>query len=100
MSQAHYLFRRIHAREPKFLPGIDASNFDVAAKVLEDLDYHGPTTLSYDDTELEKALSVYETSKGCLQVIGHAGGPIPVAAEDDLDTLFVNTNLCKASKVC
>lgn len=94
------VYRRIRARAPKFLPGIHASNFDAAAKVLEDLDYHGPVTLSYDDTELEKALSVYENSKGFLQVIGHAGEPIPVAAEDDLDAVFTNANLRKASKVC
>lgn len=67
--------------------------------MLESLQYHGPVTLSYDDTELEKALSVYEHSKGFLQVVGGANGPIQVNKHDDLDKIFGDPNIIKASKV-
>lgn len=77
-----------------------AVNIDAAAKVLEDLQYHGPVTLSYDDTELEKALSVYEHSKGFLQVVGGVNVPIQVNMDDDLDKIFGDPNIIKALKVC
>lgn len=92
--------RQLRSRGPKFAPGISLVNMDAAAKVLKDLDYHGPVTLSYDDTELEKALSVYETSEGFLQVIGKAGGPIDIAQSSNLDDVFADATIVKASKVC
>ena len=92
--------RRVRSRAPKFSPGIVAANIDAAVRVLQDLNYHGPVTLSYDDTELEKALSVYEDSNGSLQVVGGANGPITVNRDDDLDVVFSNPNIIKASKVC
>ncbi|KZP05037.1 hypothetical protein FIBSPDRAFT_903813 [Athelia psychrophila] len=90
--------RHIRSQAPNFAPGIVAVNIDAAAKVLEDLQYHGPVTLSYDDTELEKALSVYEHSKGFLQVVGGVNVPIQVNMDDDLDKIFGDPNIIKALK--
>jgi hypothetical protein len=63
------------------------------------LDYHGPLALSWDDTDLEKALCVYEKSKGFFSVIGNIGDPIIVAPTDDLESVFENANIAKANKV-
>ncbi|KAF7967550.1 hypothetical protein HWV62_33948 [Athelia sp. TMB] len=90
--------RHLRSRAPKFALGFNVANIDAVVKIIHDLQYHGPVTLSYDDTELEKALSVYEVSKEFLQVVGNVGEPLRVDREDDIDTLF--TTVEKASKLC
>jgi hypothetical protein len=55
--------------------------------------------LSWDDTDLEKALCVYEKSKGFFEVLGSVGDPITVAPMDDVESIFKNANITKATKV-
>lgn len=92
--------RQLRSKAPKFEPGISPVNMDAAAKMLKDLSYNGPVTLSYDDTELEKALSVYEKSEEFIQVIGKVGEPMDVCRTANLDAVFADATIVKASKVC
>ena len=70
------------------------------ASALQKLDYHGPLALSWDDTDLEQALCVYEKSTGFFQVIGQVGDTINVGPNDDLEQVYEDACLVKANKVC
>jgi hypothetical protein len=53
---------------------------------------------SYDDTELEQALSIYERPEGFFQIIGNIGEPITIGPGGDLEAMFENVQIVKASK--
>lgn len=89
----------MRSRSPKFQPGINGENVAAVAKTLDQLSYHGPVGLSWDDTDLEEALSVFEKSQGFFQVIGNVGGPINVTPTDDLEAVFDDATIKKAGKV-
>lgn len=42
---------------------------------------------------------MYEKSKGFFEVIGHVGDPIAVGPGDDLEAVFENAQIVKATKV-
>jgi hypothetical protein len=84
---------------PRFASGINPDNIRAASKFITDLKYNGPVVLSYDDTELEQALSVYERSEGFFQIIGNVGEPITIGPGGDLEAVFENAQIVKASKV-
>lgn len=70
-----------------------------AAAVLRGYNYNGPLGLSWDDTALEPAISIFEESKAAYLILGGTEGPIKVVGEDDLDTVFKQAQLNKAEKV-
>jgi len=79
---------------PRFRPGISAHNVGLAAAVLKKYDYAGPLSLSWDDTELEPAISIYQESKDVCIVVGSVDGP------DAIERVFENAKLNKVDKVC
>ncbi|KAH9935430.1 uncharacterized protein B0H18DRAFT_1082220 [Fomitopsis serialis] len=92
--------RRWRTKLSGFLPGFVASNIDTAASVLQQLDYHGPVALAWDDTLMEAALSIWQESKDstCL-ILGAASGIIEVSESDDLDEVFERAKLDRADKL-
>ena len=72
----------MRARSPRFKPGISHANVATCKAVLQQLGYHGPVALSWDDTALEPAISLYQESKNsaCI-ILGSSRGPIEVASE-------------------
>ena len=91
----------MRARSPRFQPGFSSLNISAAKGVLVKLEYHGPCTLSWDDTALEKALSIWQESKnGICAIIGGADGIVEVASEAKFDKLFAEATKNKAQKVC
>ena len=75
---------------PRFEGGLSHINVKRAAETLQRLQYHGPLALSWDDTDLEKALSVWQRSKSELVVLGLADGPITVRSEKEVDDMFAD----------
>jgi len=85
---------------PRFRPGISAHNVDLAAAVLKKYDYAGPLSLSWDDTELEPAISIYQESKDVCIIVGSVDGELRVESQDAIESVFENAKLKKANKVC
>lgn len=72
----------------------------IAKATLVALDYHGPLSLSWDDTALEPALAIYQESKdGICTILGAASGSIAVESESDLDAAFEDARKHQADKV-
>lgn len=91
--------RSLRAKLPRFQAGINAKNITMAADVLRKLDYRGPLALSWDDTDLEKSLSVWDEGNDIWTVLGGSDGPIQVTSAEAVDTLFDDPELKKADKV-
>ncbi|KAF6742097.1 hypothetical protein DFP72DRAFT_1109656 [Ephemerocybe angulata] len=91
--------RKLRAKRGKFQPGFSPLNIAAAAKTLADYDYHGPLALSWDDTELEPAISIFQESRDVCLVIGAAQGVIRVDTGDDLDKVFEQAQLDQATKL-
>lgn len=85
---------------PRFEAGISSKNIAVAADTLKKLDYHGPLALSWDDTDLEQSLSVWDEGKDIWVLLGGTDGPIRVSSASAVDALFDDPTLKKADKVC
>jgi len=102
LSPFHILIysRTLRAKMPRFRPGISAHNVDLAAAVLKKYNYTGPFSLSWDDTELEPAISIYQESKSVCIVVGSVDGELRVESQDAIDRVFENAKLNKADKVC
>ncbi|KAI0067574.1 hypothetical protein BV25DRAFT_1876116 [Artomyces pyxidatus] len=89
--------RRSHT--PKFQAGISRTNIQRVAERLMLLDYRGPIALSWDDTDLEKALSVWQSAKSQWTVVGATQGVFTVKSLDEVDLLFENLQLDRAEKL-
>ena len=93
------LLRTLRAKLPHFEAGVSKHNVEVAREALRKLDYHGPIALSWDDTALEQALSVWDEGDDIFTILGCSDGPIRVTSAAAVDTVFENQNLAKADKV-
>lgn len=91
--------RKWRAKKTRFQPGFSPVNFAVAAETLRSYDYHGPLALSWDDTELEPAISVYKESERTCLLVGSTDGVIRVDADSDLDALFDQAKMKQATKL-
>jgi len=81
---------------PKFRPGLSAS---LAASVLKKYNYSGPVSLSWDDTDLEPAISVFQESKDICVVIGSTDGELRVESYDEIESVIKKARLYPAQKV-
>ncbi|KAF5332101.1 hypothetical protein D9611_008005 [Ephemerocybe angulata] len=91
--------RRIRARGPRFQPGFSPENVAAVADLLEKYDYEGPLSLSWDDTELAPAVSIYQESKDVCVIIGGGDDVVRVGPGDDIDAVLSNAELTKATKL-
>ncbi|KAI0682050.1 hypothetical protein BC835DRAFT_1311693, partial [Cytidiella melzeri] len=92
--------RQLRAKAPRFKPGISQANVAAAKAIINKLHYHGPVSLSWDDTALELALSIYQESKdGTCLILGGATGATQVESETELERVFADTCISKADKV-
>ncbi|KAH9933100.1 hypothetical protein B0H21DRAFT_835847 [Amylocystis lapponica] len=92
--------RQRRARLPCFQPGISETNLGLACALLLKLDYHGPVAMSWDDTALEPAISIWQQSKdSACAILGSADGIIEVTEQDNLDAVFEDPKLAKADKL-
>lgn len=91
--------RKLRAKIPRFQPGISANNVALAAALIKKYEYHGPLALSWDDTELEPAISVFQQSKDVCVVIGSVDGELLVESYEDIERVHQNAQLSKSEKV-
>jgi len=84
---------------PRFQPGLSANNIALAATLIKKYEYYGPLALSWDDTELEPAISVFQKSKDVCIVIGSVDGELLVRSYDDIERVLQKAQLDKAEKV-
>ncbi|KAI0027281.1 hypothetical protein K488DRAFT_62043 [Vararia minispora EC-137] len=91
--------RSQRAKAPKFIPGIAKENAERASAKIIALNYTGPIALSWDDTDIEQALTLWETTKGTWTLLGAVDGPLSVSSNDSMDEVFANAKLEKASKL-
>ncbi|KAI0060330.1 hypothetical protein BV25DRAFT_977826 [Artomyces pyxidatus] len=89
----------LHAKQPKFEPGFSRNNMKLASRTLTRLEYFGPLSLSWDDTDLEKALSIWQESKTVWTVLGAVEGPMRFESVDEIEKVFENARLEKAEKL-
>ncbi|KAJ3513597.1 hypothetical protein NMY22_g14994 [Coprinellus aureogranulatus] len=91
--------RRIRSKGPRFQPGFSRENIVAVADLLTKYDYHGPLALSWDDTELAPAISIYQESKDICVVIGGGDDVVRVGPNDSIDDVLANARLNKATKL-
>lgn len=84
---------------PRFHPGLSAHNITLATAVLKKYNYAGPLALSWDDTDLEPAIAIYQESKNACVIIGSTEGTLRVESLDAIEQVFENACLQKAEKV-
>lgn len=84
---------------PRFQPGLSAENVALAAALLKKYEYCGPLALSWDDTELEPAISVFQKSKDVCIIIGGVDGELLVQSYEDIECVLQKAQLSKAEKV-
>jgi hypothetical protein len=84
---------------PRFRPGLCAHNVSLAAAVLKKYDYSGPLALSWDDTDLEPAISIFQESKDTCVVIGSTDGELRVESYDEIEHVLEKARLHPAQKV-
>ena len=92
------VIRKLWAKMPHFQPGLSADNIALASALIKKYDYHGPLALSWDDTELEPAISVFQKSKDVCIVIGSVDGELLVQSYDDIECVLQKAQLNKAEK--
>ncbi|KAF8219154.1 hypothetical protein L208DRAFT_1383096 [Tricholoma matsutake] len=80
-------------------PGI-CKNIAAAKEILLKYEYNGPLVLSWDDTNLEFALSVYEESKSVFLVLGGTDGPIQVTSHDEVEAVLSDATVRLTEKLC
>ena len=93
------IFRTLRAKLPRFEAGISKHNVEIARETLRKLDYCGPVALSWDDTALEQALSVWDEGGDTFTILGCSDGPIRVSSAAAVDAIFEDKSLAKADKV-
>jgi hypothetical protein len=72
----------------------------MVTEVLRKLDFHGPIALSWDNTDLEQSMSVWDEGDDVWVILGGSDGPIRVTSAEAVDALFEDPELKKADKVC
>lgn len=82
------LFRKIRAKLPRFEAGFSYANVQRVVETLQQLDYHGPLALSWDDTDMEKALSIWQASQDSWVVLGAKDGMMLFNTLEDVDRVF------------
>ncbi|KIJ12266.1 hypothetical protein PAXINDRAFT_83149, partial [Paxillus involutus ATCC 200175] len=94
--------RDLRFKQPLFEPGFSEKNIARAAETIRRLKYDGPLALSWDDTDLEKALATWKDSDGLWIVLGAAQGPMQVTSIEDVDHLIqdLDAKIDLADKVC
>jgi len=85
---------------PGFRPDICIENVNKLKDTLNGYGYDGPVGLSWDDTELEPSISVYQDGNNSVLVLGGVNGPLKVTSLLDYDKIVENANLVEADKVC
>ncbi|TEB28899.1 hypothetical protein FA13DRAFT_1793737 [Coprinellus micaceus] len=75
------------AKNTRFQPGFSPANFVAAAETLRQYDCRGLIALSWDDTQLEPAISAHKDADGVIRV----------EEGSDLDTIFVQAQLKQAT---
>ncbi|KAF9236370.1 hypothetical protein BU15DRAFT_36788, partial [Melanogaster broomeanus] len=58
----HFGGQDLRSKQPLFEPGFSEKNIARAAETIRRLKYDGPLALSWDDTDLEKALATWKDS--------------------------------------
>ncbi|KAJ2915314.1 hypothetical protein MD484_g5089, partial [Candolleomyces efflorescens] len=91
--------RKLRMKRPRFQPGFSASNVATIATTLAQYNYCGPVTLSWDDTDLEPAISIFQESKDISIIVGGSAGVVRVGPADDLDRLFERAQFNPATKL-
>ncbi|VDB87010.1 unnamed protein product [Peniophora sp. CBMAI 1063] len=87
------------AKQPRFAAGFSAANVQRVVETLQRLSYNGPLALAWDDTDLEKALSVWQSSKDAWTIIGAVQGSVVVKSVQDVDAFFADQQIERASKL-
>jgi len=90
----------MRAKLPRFRPDICVENVKKLQETLKGYGYAGPVALSWDDTELEPALSVYQDGKDTVLVLGGVDGPLKVKSLVDYDGIVEKAKIVEADKVC
>lgn len=79
--------------------GLQSSNFDHVAAILEQLDYTGPVAAATDETVCVKSLRHYNGF-----IVGAEGGDISFADGKDIERIVTSTvaagNLCSKVSFC
>lgn len=84
---------------PRFEASFSKHNVECVVKTLNRLQYHGPIGLAWDDTDLEKALSVWQVSRDSWSILGAANGVLKFNTLDEVDAAFEDGSIEKADKV-
>lgn len=93
-------FRTREARQPRFPLEICPRTFDLVDDHLKAIDYHGPTSLSCDDTKLFSTFRLYyDGQEKCHFLIGGVDGPVRVLDPENLTELLDSLKDKKATKV-
>ncbi|KAA1468573.1 hypothetical protein DENSPDRAFT_814932 [Dentipellis sp. KUC8613] len=91
--------RHLQTKQPRFEPDIAAGNITRAVKILRDLKYSGPLGLSWDDTDLEKALTIRQEASNVWLLLGASRGTIRVTSVEDVESILGDAKLEKADKL-
>ena len=94
------LLRTLQAKLPHFEAGVSKHNVKVSHEALQKLNYHGPIALSWDDTALEQALSVWDKGDDIFTILRCSDGPIWGTSAATVDIIFEDQNLAQVDKVC
>ena len=93
-------FRTQEAQQPRFPLEICKRTFDLVDDHLKAIDYHGPTSLSCDDTKLFSTFQLYyDGQEKCHFLIGGVDGPVRVLDPENLTELLDSLKDKKATKV-
>ncbi|KAK7017561.1 hypothetical protein VNI00_018575 [Paramarasmius palmivorus] len=92
--------RQARSRSPRFAPGISSKNVNQLSATLTQYGYMGPIALSWDDTELEPALSVLrQTDTDTVLVVGEARGVLEFSTMEEVEHFLEEGSFTKADKV-
>lgn len=89
----------MRSKDSRFQPDFADANFERAADCVKALNYTGPFSLAWDDTDIDKALSIWQETKKTWLIIGGVDGAIRVQSEAEIDSIFEKARLEKADKV-
>ncbi|KAG6848152.1 hypothetical protein H0H93_002909 [Arthromyces matolae] len=93
-------FRQKEARAPRFPLGISDRTFKMAAEHLDSIGYTGPVNLSCDDTKLNPSMRLYwDKDQQSHVLVGGDNGPYRVADPDQIQQLFDEGQVKKATKI-
>ncbi|TFY76153.1 hypothetical protein EWM64_g7859 [Hericium alpestre] len=90
--------QQLRAKQPRFEPGISTSNIKRAVDNIQELGYEGPLVFSWDDTDLEKALTVFQAPEDQWLILGAIQGVISVSNVEGIDEALGEARLDMADK--